>query len=103
LRAGSRRRAAFAIDDAREDRWAQEVVPAIVVGDVVWLATPTRAKVPAIPAAPAGRPSGVTHPRRRSIRPPMIGGLRALLADAGCCDVVGPDAGAVAGETRDAY
>ena len=33
----------------------------------------------------------------------MIGGLRALLADAGCCDVVGPDAGAVAGETRDAY
>ena len=31
-------------DDAREDRWAQQVVPQVVVGDVVWLSTPQRTR-----------------------------------------------------------
>jgi hypothetical protein len=34
-----------AIDFAREDRWAQEVVPSLVVGDAIFLATPARRKI----------------------------------------------------------
>ena len=33
-----------AADYAREERWAQEIVPSIVVGDAVYLATPARAE-----------------------------------------------------------
>ena len=35
-------------DYAREDRWADEIVPAIVVGEAVYLATPARSRVLAI-------------------------------------------------------
>jgi hypothetical protein len=35
-------------DDARELRWAEEVAPQVVVGEVLWLATPQRAKVLAL-------------------------------------------------------
>jgi pimeloyl-ACP methyl ester carboxylesterase len=78
--------AAPAIDSAREDRWAEEVVPAIVVGDAVWLATPSRAKVLAILAMPTERPKGgaiLIH--GLGVHPDfgMIGGLRTRLADAG--------------------
>jgi len=41
-------------DDARETRWADEVVPQLVVGDAVWLATPQRARVLALFTEPSG-------------------------------------------------
>src|SRR5437899_4019884 len=75
-----------AIDYARENRWAQEVVPSIVVGDAVWLATPARAKVLAILAMPSGTPKGgVVVVHGLGVHPDfgMIGGIRTYLADAG--------------------
>jgi len=98
--------AAPAIDDAREDRWAQEAVPAIVVGDAVWLATPSRAKVLAIFAAPAGRPKGgVILIHGLGVHPDfgMIGGLRALVSDAGYATLSVQMPVLAAGATRDAY
>jgi alpha/beta superfamily hydrolase len=74
------------IDYAREERWAQEVAPSIVVGDAVWLVTPTRAKVLAILTVPPGTPKGgVIIIHGLGVHPDfgMIGGLRAHLADAG--------------------
>jgi len=98
--------AAPTIDDAREDRWAQEVVPAIVVGDAVWLATPLRAKVLAILTAPAGRvKGGVILIHGLGVHPDfgMIGGLRVLLTDAGYATLSVQMPVLAAGETRDAY
>ena len=74
------------IDDAREDRWAQEVIPGIVVGDAVFLATPARAKVLAILTLPRGMPKGgVVVIHGLGVHPDfgMIGGVRTRLADAG--------------------
>jgi len=98
--------AAPIIDGAREDRWAQEVVPAIVVGDAVWLATPSRANVLAILALPAENPKGgaiVIH--GLGVHPDfaMIGGLRTLLVDAGYATLSVQMPVLAAGETRDAY
>ncbi len=78
--------AAAVVDDTREDRWAQEVVPTVVVGDPVWLATPSRARVLAILTTPSGPPKGgviVVH--GLGVHPDfgMIGGVRTRLADAG--------------------
>jgi len=75
-----------AIDYFREDRWAQEVVPALVVGDAVYLATPGRSRVLAILTAPQGASKGaaiVVH--GLGVHPDygMIGGLRSGLADLG--------------------
>jgi hypothetical protein len=44
-------------DYAREQRWADEIVPAIVVGDPVWLSTPSRARVLAV-LTEAAQPKG---------------------------------------------
>lgn len=41
-------------DMAREDRWAEQVAPDVVVGDVVWLSTKLRPKVLAIYTKPSG-------------------------------------------------
>jgi dienelactone hydrolase len=74
------------IDYAREDRWAQEVVPAIVVGDAVYLATPGRSKVLAILTEPAGAPKGgVVVVHGLGVHPDfgMTGAVRTGLADAG--------------------
>jgi alpha/beta superfamily hydrolase len=77
---------ARAADYEREERWAREVVPSIVVGDAVWLATPSRAKVLAILTLPA-RPAagGVVVVHGLGVHPDweLIGGLRTGLADAG--------------------
>jgi alpha/beta superfamily hydrolase len=75
-----------AIDYFREGRWAQEIVPALVVGDAVYLATPARPKVLAILTEPAGGSKGgiiVLH--GLGVHPDwgLIGGLRTALADAG--------------------
>lgn len=74
------------IDYAREERWAQEVVPSIVVGDAVWLATPARARVLAIFTEPASAvKGGVVVVHGLGVHPDfaMIGGVRSLLAAAG--------------------
>jgi len=73
-------------DDARESRWADEVVPQLVVGDAVWLATPQRARVLALYTQPGGTPKGaviVVH--GAGVHPDwsLIGELRSRLADRG--------------------
>lgn len=94
------------IDYAREDRWAQEVVPSIVVGDAVWLATPSRAKVLAILTMPPGAPKGgviVVH--GLGVHPDfgMIGGVRTGLAEAGYETLSVQMPVLAAGTTRDDY
>lgn len=79
-------RAAVVADDARESRWADEVVPQIVVGDAVWLPTPQRARVLAIYAVPAGVAKGaviVVH--GLGVHPDwgLIGEIRAALVERG--------------------
>jgi dienelactone hydrolase len=93
-------------DDAREDRWAQEVAPGIVVGDAVFLATPTRARVLAILTMPNGAPKGgviVIH--GLGVHPDygMIGGVRTLLADAGYATLSVQMPVLAAGATRQDY
>jgi hypothetical protein len=78
--------AATAIDYFREGRWAQEIVPALVVGDAVYLSTPARPKVLAILTEPPGASKGgviVLH--GLGVHPDwgLIGGLRTDLAEAG--------------------
>jgi hypothetical protein len=78
--------AALAADYAREERWAQEIVPALVVGDAVYLATPSRAKVLAILTQPAaGAKAGVIVVHGLGVHPDwgLNGGLRTGLAEAG--------------------
>ena len=78
--------AALAADYAREERWAQEVVPSLVVGDAAYLATGTRAKVLAILALPPGSPKGgVVVVHGLGVHPDwgLNGGVRTSLADAG--------------------
>ena len=98
--------AAPAIDDAREDRWASEVVPGIVVGDAIWLATPSRAKVLAILTLPTGAPrAGVVIVHGLGVHPDfgMIGGLRTLLADAGYATLAVQMPVLAAGASREDY
>ncbi|MEO8751362.1 MAG: alpha/beta fold hydrolase [Casimicrobiaceae bacterium] len=95
-----------AIDEAREDRWAQEIVPSIVVGEAVWLATPARAKVLAILTEPAGAPKGgVVVVHGLGVHPDfgMIGGARVNLADAGFTTLSVQMPVLAAGATRDDY
>lgn len=76
---------AAAQDYAREKRWADEVVPVLVVGDAVWLETTAGRRFLAI-HAPASNPRGAVvvvhgigvHPDHG-----MIGVLRTKLADLG--------------------
>lgn len=76
---------AQAPDDAREDRWAQQVAPQVVVGDVMWLATPQRAKILALyTEAPAAK-GGVIIVHGLGVHPDwgLNGALRTALADRG--------------------
>lgn len=78
--------AAAAADYAREERWAQEILPSLVVGDAVYLATPARTRVLAILTEPPGPAKGaviVVH--GLGVHPDwaLIGGLRTGLAEAG--------------------
>ncbi|MEO8305776.1 MAG: DUF3530 domain-containing protein [Betaproteobacteria bacterium] len=98
--------AAFAADYAREERWAQEVVPALVIGDVVYLATGTRAKVLAILTLPSGSPKGgVVVVHGLGVHPDwgLNGGMRTLLADAGYVTLSVQMPVLAADATRDAY
>src|SRR5512140_1456424 len=73
-------------DYAREERWAQEVVPAVMVGEPAWLVTPKRAKVLALYVEPSARPrGGIVLVHGLGVNPDfgMIGALRGTLAEAG--------------------
>ena len=76
----------FATDYAREERWAQEVLPAIVVGDPVYLSTPKRPKVLSILAEPSGTAKGgVVIVHGLGVHPDwgVNGGVRTRLAETG--------------------
>ena len=76
---------AAAQDYAREKRWAEEVVPGLVVGDAVWLETAAGRKYLAI-YAPAAKPKGsVVIVHGIGVHPDhgVIGVLRTKLTDLG--------------------
>lgn len=79
--------AALAVpDDARETRWADEVVPQVVVGDAVWLATAQRARVLALYSEPSGPAKGaVVVVHGSGVHPDwaLIGELRSALPEHG--------------------
>jgi hypothetical protein len=78
--------AAVAADYAREERWAQEIVPAIVVGDAVYLSTVARPKILAIVTQPPGAvQGGIVVVHGAGVHPDwgLNGGLRTRLADFG--------------------
>lgn len=74
-------------DAAREDRWAAQIAPDIVVGDVVWLSTPSRPRVLAIYAKPATSPvcAAVIVVHGMGVNPDwgVVGVLRSALPDDG--------------------
>lgn len=74
-----------AADREREQRWAAEVVPAIVVGEVVYLPTPSQPRVLALYTEVAHPKGGVIVLHGAGVHPDwgLIGGLRTGLADAG--------------------
>jgi dienelactone hydrolase len=77
-------------DDAREQRWADEIVPALVVGDAVWLQVPgSGRKFLAIFTEPKPDPKrargAIVLVHGLGVNPDygVIGSLRTRLADAG--------------------
>ena len=98
--------AALPIDYGREDRWTQEVVPSIVVGEPIYLATSARPRILAILTVPSGRPKGslvVVH--GLGVHPDfgMINGVRTGLADAGYTTLSVQMPVLAAGASRDDY
>ena len=93
-------------DDARESRWADEVVPQLVVGDAVWLRTQHRDRVLALYARPAGEPKGaviVVH--GLGVHPDwsLIGDIRSALVDRGFATLSVQMPVLAADAPRDAY
>ena len=77
---------AVVADTARETRWADEVVPQLVVGDAVWLATARHPRVLALYTEPAkATRNAVIVVHGLGVHPDwnLIGVLRAALADRG--------------------
>ena len=72
-------------DYAREQRWAAEIVPAIVVGEAVYLPTPSQPRVLALYAPVAQPKGGVIVVHGVGVHPDwgLIGGVRTGLTDAG--------------------
>jgi alpha/beta superfamily hydrolase len=94
------------IDYGREERWAQEVVPAIVEGEAVWLATPSRPKVLAILTTPAeALRGGVIVIHGLGVHPDygLVSGVRTGLAEAGYTTLSVQMPVLPAGATRDDY
>jgi len=78
--------AAVAPDYAREARWADEVAPQVVVGDVVWLVLADRPRVLALYTVSAGKAKGaVVVVHGLGVHPDwgLNGVLRSELADRG--------------------
>ncbi len=97
--------AAAAPDYAREERWAEQVVPGIVVGDAVYLATPTRARVLALYTAVDHPQGGVIVVHGAGVHPDwgLIGGVRSGLADAGFATLSVQMPVLAAGASREEY
>jgi pimeloyl-ACP methyl ester carboxylesterase len=74
-----------AADYAREQRWAAEIVPAILVGDAVYLSTPSQPRVLALYTDVMKPKGGVIVVHGLGVHPDwgLIGGIRTGLADAG--------------------
>ena len=72
-------------DYAREERLAQEIVPAIVVGDAIYLETPAHRRVLALYTAVAWAKGGVIVVHGAGVHPDwgLDGALRTGLADLG--------------------
>ncbi len=72
-------------DYAREDRWAAEVAPTTVVGEVVYLSTPSRPRVLALWTEAPSAKGSVVLVHGLGVHPDwgLIGGLRTRLAEAG--------------------
>jgi hypothetical protein len=96
-------------DYAREERWAQEIVPAVVVGEPVYLVTPSRPRVLALyteavkPGSGATR--GVIIVHGIGVHPDwgLNGGLRTGLAEAGFATLSVQMPVLAADASRDAY
>jgi predicted alpha/beta-fold hydrolase len=78
-------RAGAAADYAREQRWAAEIVPAVVVGEAIYLSTPSQPRVLALYTSVAHPKGAVIVVHGVGVHPDwgLIGGLRTGLADAG--------------------
>jgi alpha-beta hydrolase superfamily lysophospholipase len=76
---------AAAPDYAREQRWAAEIVPGVVVGEAVYVPTPSQSRVLALYASVSNPKGGVIVVHGVGVHPDwgLIGGLRTGLADAG--------------------
>lgn len=74
-----------AADYAREQRWAAEIVPSILVGDAVYLSTPSQPRVLALYTGVTKPKGGVIVVHGLGVHPDwgLIGGVRTGLADAG--------------------
>ena len=72
-------------DYDREARWAREVEPAVVVGETVYLATPSQPRVLALYTPAANAKGGVIVVHGLGVHPDwgLIGAMRTGLADAG--------------------
>jgi len=72
-------------DYAREKRWADEIVPAIVVGEPVWLEAPRTKKFLAIYSEAKEAKGAIVLAHGMGVHPDygIIGELRTRLADAG--------------------
>lgn len=78
--------AAATPDYAREERWALEVVPQIVVGDAVWLSLPDRPRFLALYTEPSGAAKGsvlIVHGLGMHPDWNLIGALRTQLSERG--------------------
>jgi len=78
-------RALAGADYAREERWAAEIAPAVLVGEVVHLSTPSQPRVLALYTSVAHPKGAVMVVHGVGVHPDwgLIGGLRTGLADAG--------------------
>jgi len=78
-------RADAGADYAREERLAAEIVPAIVVGEAVYLPTPSQPRVLALYTSSTNPNGGVIVVHGVGVHPDwgLIGGIRTGLADAG--------------------
>ena len=86
LALGAANACAATADVARETRWAEQIVPQLVVGDAVWLATPRHPRVLALytePTKPTREAVVVVHGMGVNPDWNLIGVLRIALADRG--------------------
>jgi pimeloyl-ACP methyl ester carboxylesterase len=92
-------------DYMREERWAEQVVPGIVVGEAVYLATLSRPRVLALYTPVDNARGGVIVVHGAGVHPDwgLIGGLRSGLADAGFATLAVQMPVLAAGAPRDAY